>query len=296
MMKNMKDFYKAKYRGSLFIVKAGGRVIDDAKARRGLLSDIQELTENGMKVLLVYGGGHAIDAALKEAGIEPRKDQGRRITGKREMKIIKGVMAGDLGYKIGADMADLGLNGLVLNALPGPWTIIHPRERKNPDDFGYDGFISDVDSDKIMQVFESVSFIATPCISAGKKDGININADNVATALAIGTHARKLIFLSDVDGVLVNDKTASCLSDEDITGLIDDGTVTGGMQVKLENCMGALSSGVRRIHLLNGFRKHALLSEIYESVGLATMVIREEDKQSYLNEIEAEKVIEGAVI
>ena len=142
-----------------------------------------------------------------------------------------------------------------------------------------------------IEGIEGINFLATLCLSCTDKDGININADNVAVALATGTQARKLIFLSDVDGVLVDGKTVPYLTDADIPKLIEDGTVTGGMQVKLENCMSALQLGVKRIHLLDGFRKDALLTEIYDLIGQATMVIKESDRQAYLNEIEAQKVI-----
>ena len=294
-MRSIKEFYQAKYRGSLFVVKAGGRTIDDDQARLSLLSNIQELCDSGMKILLVYGGGHAIDGALIEAGIEPRKQEGRRITGPREMQIIKKVMVGDLGFKVSATMSQLGLYGVTLNSTPASWIKIVPRPRENPEDYGYDGRIEAVDHEKIRKIFEGINFLATPCLSCTDKDGININADNVAVALATGTQARKLIFLSDVDGVLVDGKTVPYLTDADIPKLIEDGTVTGGMQVKLENCMSALQLGVKRIHLLDGFRKDALLTEIYDSIGQATMVIKESDRQAYLNEIEAQKVIKEAM-
>lgn len=294
-MRNMKEFYRAKYRDSLFVVKAGGRMIADDAARMSLMNDIKELTDGGMKILLVYGGGNAIDTALGQANIQPRKVNGRRITGQREMQIIKRVMAADLGFKVTSTMADLGLYGLALNATPPSWIEVTPRPRDNPDDFGYDGTISAVDMDKIERAFAGVPFIATPCLSATAKDGININADNVAVALAKGAKARKLIFLSDVDGVLVDGKTVPYLTDHDIPRLIDEGIATGGMQVKLENCIDALKHGVRRIHLLDGFRPQALLSEIYESEGPATMIIREEDRQAYLNEVEANKVIKEMI-
>lgn len=295
-MRNMKEFYQAKYRDSLFVVKAGGRLIADDDARRQLLSDIKELTEAGIKVLLVYGGGNAIDEGLAEVGIEPRKIEGRRVTGPNEMKVVKRVMGGDLAYRIASTIAEIGLYGLTLSTLPPSWLDIYPVPRDNDDDFGYDGRINSADAEKVLAAFTGVPFISVPCQSATAKDGININADNVAVALAVGTKSRKLIFLSDVDGVLIDGKTAPFLTDNDIPGLIADGTVTGGMQVKLENCCDALNKGVNRIHLLDGFRPNALLSEVYDSVGPATMVIREEDRQSYLNEIKAENVIKETMI
>lgn len=290
-MRNIKEFYQAKYRGSLFVVKAGGRMIADKKSRTSLLTDIKELTEGGMKVLLVYGGGESIDLALQEAEIQPRKVNGRRITGSREIQLVKKVMAADLGFKVASTMAELDLDGLALTCTPPSWLSVTPRERENPDDYGYDATIDDVAMDKVNEAFNGVNFIATPCVSATAKDGVNINADNVAVALAIGAQARKLIFLSDVDGVLIDGKTAPYLTDEQIPQLIEDEIVTGGMRVKMENCLHALKSGVRRIHLLDGFREHALISEVYESEGPATMLIPAGNLQAYLNEVEAQKAI-----
>lgn len=294
-MRSMKEFYQAKYRDSLFIVKAGGRMISDEASRLSLLEDIAELTAAGIRILLIYGGGHAIDTALEQAGIAPRKVDGRRITGSREMQIIKQVMTADLGYKVNSSMAKIGLNGLVLGALPASWVKVTPRQRDNPDDYGYDGTIDSVNEAVLAAAFQGARFIATPCLSVTEKDGININADNVASALAIGCKARKLIFLSDVEGVLIDGKTAPYLTDKDIPQLIADGIVTGGMKVKLENCCDALQAGVKRIHLLDGFKPHALLREVYDSIGAATMILREEDRQAYLNEIETEKVISAGM-
>ncbi len=294
-MHSMKEFYQAKYRDNLFVVKAGGRMIADEASRKSLLSDIKELTDDGIKVLLVYGGGHAIDQALEGANIEPRKVNGRRITGSREMQLIKGVMAADLGFKVASTMAELDLYGLTLGCTPPSWIKVTPRPRDNPDDYGYDGTIDDVALDKVHKAFDGVNFIATPCLSATTKDGININADNVAVALAIGAQARKLIFLSDVDGVLIDGETAPFITDAEIPKLIEDEIVTGGMRVKMENCLHALQSGVKRIHLLDGFRPNALRSEIYDSIGPATMLLPEENRQAYLNEIETHKVIKKAL-
>ena len=244
-----------------------------------------------MKVLLVYGGGHAIDDALNEAGIAPRKVDGRRITGPQEIKVIKNVMAGTLGYKIGKTMARLDMDGLCLSVLPASWIDVRFRERENLEDYGHDGTIETVHGDPIAALFESSDFVATPCISVTEKGGVNINADNVAVALAEGCKASKLIFLSDVEGVQIDGKTSSFLTDKDIPALIADGIVTGGMQVKLENCLHAMKNGVSRIHLLNGFRQDALSNEIYRSEGPGTMIISDTKREAYLSEIETEKAM-----
>ena len=105
----------------------------------------------------MYGGGHAIDGALIEAGIEPRKQEGRRITGPREMQIIKKVMVGDLGFKVSATMSQLGLCGVTLNSTPSSWIEVVLRPRENTEDYGYDGRIEAVDHEKIRKTFEGIN-------------------------------------------------------------------------------------------------------------------------------------------
>lgn len=282
----MKKYYTEKYAGSIFVVKAGGRIIADADARHSLLQNIQDLNNFGIKVLLIYGGGQAIDEGLARANIEPRKVNGRRITGKREIEVIKSVISGDLGYRISGTMAELGMYGFCLNGIPPSWTDIKFRERDNEDDYGYDGTITKVYKDEVRDAFENISFIACPCLGISTKNAVNINADDVAVTLASGAQSRKLIFLSDVDGVLIDGKTASYITDTQIPELIAQEIVTGGMRVKLENCLNALNSGVRRIHLLNGFRQDSLAKEIYSSVGPATMILKQECLPAYLEEME----------
>ena len=132
------------------------------------------------------------------------------------------------------------------------------------------------------------------CLTGVLPDGqiCNINADTVATELAIGMKAHKLIFLSDVDGVMVNGKVAEFLTMKDIPVLVKKGVVTGGMRVKLDNCAAALKSGVRRIHLINGLRKDALKKEIYEPVGPGTMLILDEEREIYTREIAVQWALE----
>jgi acetylglutamate kinase len=144
----------------------------------------------------------------------------------------------------------------------------------------------------VRKIFDGVSFIACPCTGVSNKNAVNINADNVAVALAEGVHARKLIFLSDVDGVMRNGKLLSMITDQDIPELIKSGVAEGGMKVKLENCLHALQSGVKRIHLINGSKPNALANEIYDAQGNGTMILRDDDRESYLNEIETQEVIE----
>ncbi len=286
-------FYESKFKDNLFIIKAGGKIIEDQSALDNLISNIRDLTMHGVKVLLIYGGGRAMDERAKQLGIEVKKHKGRRITDEATINLMKEVVGGTLSLNVQASMTRNNLEGLSFNAVPADWMRVELRP-KEPVDFGYVGNIQNVQSRPIARLFRIVDFIATPCLAVTQNGKhCNINADTIATQLAIGTNAHKLIFLSDVDGVKIKGESVGLITAEQIPGYISDGTVTGGMQVKLENCLSALNAGVRRIHLINGLREDALKREIYEPTGPGTMLIRESERKNYQNEVEAQKVIEG---
>ncbi len=285
-------FYESKFRDALFIVKASGSVIENEQARNNLIANVKELNLLGIKIILIYGGGLAIDKALKNRGIEIKKHQGRRITDAPTMKVIREVIGGDLSLSIYETMQRNNVKGSNFNAVPSDWlnVVLRPKE---PIDFGFVGDIKGVNTRPIKRKLKITNFIASPCISISKDGHLcNINADTVATQLAAGLKADKLIFMSNVDGVKVGDKTALMVTAEEIPTLIKDGIVTDGMKVKIENCLEALNSGVKRIHLINGLRQDALHEEIFESAGSGTMVLRESERNNYINEIEVQKAIE----
>ncbi len=285
-------FYESKFKDNFFVIKAGGKIIEDDEALNNLLCNIRELTMQGIKILLIYGGGRAMDIEAEKRGVEVQKTGGKRITDEANMDIMKHVLGGDMSLKVSGAMAKAKLDGLSFNAVPADWMSVSLQPKVKGDDFT--GGIHNVYERPVNRLFRTVNFVACACIAI-TEDGTacNINADTIATQLAIGTKAHKLMFLSDVDGVKIKDEVADIITSEQIEGLIADGTATGGMQVKLENCKAALDAGVRRIHLMSGLRKDALKKEIYEPVGPGTMLFSESERQSYTNEVEAQKLIEG---
>ncbi len=285
MINSFKKFYRNLFQGQLFVVKAGGRIITDKGARENLIANIQELTNDGIKILLIYGGGESIDIAMKEAGLEPFKIDGRRISSADDIKIIKKTLTGDLGFKLSESLVKARLPSTVLNALPPHWTTAKRRPNEG-DIVRFDGTLEKIDSDAIREHFSATDLAVCPCL-AFSEDGtaLNINADNVAIQLASETKANKLILLTDIDGVMADGKVQSYLTARQIEELITDGTVKDGMRVKLENCVDALRNGVKRVHILNGFKEDALRNEIYTSEGMGTMIIRESEKENYQKEL-----------
>jgi acetylglutamate kinase len=286
-------YYESKFKDNFFVIKAGGKVIEDAQYLENLLSNIRDLTHKGIKVLLVYGGGRAMDEEADNRKLKVQKIDGRRVTDKAAMEVMRHVVGGDLSLSVSAAMARVKLEGLSLNAVPADWMNVVKRPKK-PIDYGFVGDVHGVNVRPINRLFRFSNFVACACLAiTDKGEVVNINADTVATELAIGVKAHKLMFFSDVDGVLIKGKTADVITDKQIDKLIKDGTATGGMRVKLENCKAALQAGVRRIHLLSGLREDALKTEIYESTGPGTMLFSEAERKSYENEIETQRLIEG---
>lgn len=285
-------FYHSKFMDNLFVVKASGDLIEDDQALDSLIRNIKNLTLHGIRIILVYGGGRATDAVLKSRNIPIWKIEGRRVTDETTLDVMKEVIAGKLSTRVSEKIAEHNVEGVSLNTVPADWISVKLRD-KEPVDYGFVGDITGSRKRNILRGFKVTNFIAVPCLcwAEQEKTLCNINADTVATELAIGAGANKIIFLSNVDGVIKDGKTISVISSDEISELIKDGTVTDGMQVKMENCTRAMQTGVKRIHLINGMRENALEKEIFEAIGPGTMLISEDEKDHYENEIEIQKAI-----
>lgn len=284
MIKSFKKFYRQLFEDKLFIIKASGRIIEDKTARENMIENIKNFTENGIKVLLIYGGGAAIDLAMHDQGLIPTKIDGRRISSQDDIKIIKRTLVGDLGFKLSESMIKKNMPSTILNAIPPHWSKAIRRPKENGV-LRFDGTLTDINANNIRNHFTSTNLAICPCLAL-TEDGtaLNVNADNVAIELAINIAADKLILLTDIDGVMIDNKVQSVLTTTDITQLIKDNIVTDGMRVKLENCADAVRSGVQRVHILNGLKKDTLKKEIYTSEGIGTMIVRKEEKTKYLQQ------------
>lgn len=284
-------FYEAKFADTLFVVKASGDVVADDAALTSLMGDVRALTFRGIRVLLIYGGGGPVDAALAERGVEPRKHEGRRVTDAATLAVMHEVLGGRLSLRVHAAMTAAGIEGLSFNAVPPGWLDVALRPTE-PVDFGLVGDVRAARGRAIHRAFRAAPCVACACLAATPEgQSVNINADTVATELAIGAGADKLLLLSNVDGVMVGGERAFVITDDEIPGLIESGQAHGGMRVKLENCARALEAGVARVHIINGTEPGALSREIFESVGPGTMVLKAAERDAYLREVEIHKTI-----
>lgn len=279
-----KRYYISKFKGKVFVVKIGGEVVASEEILKNILSDIKELSDLGIYIVLVHGGGVQADTISAKLGHTPKKVNGRRITTATDLEIVKMIYGGSLNLDILGMFTKLGAKGIRVSGLDGSLLQVKLRD-KEKFDYGYVGDIVSVNSE-ILYLLLKKGFIPVVSPVAATEEGVivNINADTIATELAIELEAEKFILLTKGRGVYDGDKLLSVLTVRESLDLIKKGIVTDGMLVKVENGVHAVESGVKRFQIIDGLHPHSLLKEVFTKKGLGTMIISDEGKEKYLNE------------
>ncbi|MFA6992690.1 MAG: acetylglutamate kinase [Candidatus Gracilibacteria bacterium] len=279
-----KKLYLSKFKRKIFVLKIGGEVVQEKIILEKILKDIKELINYGIKVVLVHGGGKQADVLAHQIGHKPVKVNGRRVTSEKDLEIAKMLYGGSLNLEILVLMKKLKMKGIRVSGLDGNLLSVCLRD-KHPFDFGYVGDIKKVNP-KIIKDLLKEKYMPVVSPLAGTSDGVivNINADTIATELAIALKAEKLILFTAVDGIYHGKKLLNFLTLEESKKAISDGYVKDGMAVKLTNCMRAVEGGVKRVHVINGLYPHSLLGEVLTKQGIGTMIISDKEKYAYSNE------------
>lgn len=278
--------YIQDFSGSLVVVKVGGSVQESPENLMRLLSDIAFMRTVGIKVILVHGGGKAISRAMEREGIPPNFVQGLRVTDERTISVVEQVIK----HEVNANILRLLNNNFHVLARPlhGDWVMtVRKVTGTDPEtgatlDWGYVGEPVRVKTEAIAQMTDAgVIPVITP-LGVGEEAGLlyNVNADIAAVAIAKAMRVRKLVFISDVPGLLrdVNDPGSliSTLRLGDVQKLKDDGVISGGMLPKIDSCVEAIEAGVQRVHLVDGRMPHSLLLEIFTKQGVGTEIKADE--------------------
>ncbi|MEX0676471.1 MAG: acetylglutamate kinase [Pirellulales bacterium] len=272
------------FRDKVTVIKLGGSLLDDVDAMRHLLVDIVFMETVGMRPVVVHGGGAAINRAMDAAGLVPRFIQGRRYTDEATLAIVERVLAYETNEQIAERIEAFGgraapLNFRTTGVLFGERLVLED-ERGKPIELGSVGTVTRVDRGTINNLCYAgaVPVIPSMCVSeSGEK--LNVNADTAATAVALALGAEKLIYMSDVNGVRRQKDDAASLFDSltasQALGLIREGVIDKGMIPKVEACLDTLGKGVRKIHIIDGRERHALLLEIYTNKGVGTEIVKD---------------------
>ena len=262
------------FRHKVFVVKYGGSILENEIIRKYVLEDIVFLSLVGIRIILVHGGGPHISSRLSELGIKSEFHEGIRVTDKQTLKIV-GEELDKLNKKIVDEIKYLKGD---VTGLKGEENIIHVQKKKASKDLGFVGTITAIDQEAIESHLKKGKIVVmSPMGVSVEKQPHNINADEVASAIATSMKAEKLVVLTNVQGVLrkMDDPHSlmSTLTIDQVNQLIDSKIINGGMIPKVRSCLEALVGGVRKSHIIDARLQHALLLEIFTDKGVGTQIL-----------------------
>jgi acetylglutamate kinase len=273
--------YIQKFRGQTFVIKYGGSAMEDENQVERLLRDIVFLEAVGINPVIVHGGGKAISAKMREAGIAPRFVNGLRVTDEASVKIVEETL--DLEINPGI-VTTIHKHGGHAEGLSGKTVFVSRKlaPQKQSDgteaDLGFVGEAVSVATEKVLDaVKKEIVPVISPIGATAEGQVLNINADVAAAALAAGLKAHKLIFVSDVPGIMRDpsqpDTLIPTVTSEQTQALIKEKVIDGGMIPKVESAVRALEAGVGKIHMIGGHIAHCLLLEIFTNSGVGTEIV-----------------------
>jgi acetylglutamate kinase len=274
-----------RYDEATIVVKYGGHAMGNEDVARDFARDMVLLEQSGVNPVVVHGGGPQIGDMLAKLGIKSEFAAGLRVTDKATVEIVEMVLAGSINKQIvgfinaegGRAIGLCGKDGNMVTASKVSRTVIDPDSNiEKVVDLGFVGEPSKVDTTVLDQVLgrELIPVLA-PVAQGADGATYNVNADTFAGAIAGALKAKRLLFLTDVPGVLdKNKKLIKELSVGRIRELIADGTITGGMIPKVETCMYALEQGVEGVVILDGQAPHAVLVELLTDHGAGTLITK----------------------
>ena len=266
--------YMRRFAGETLVVKYGGHAMSNDEAAVSFAQDLVLLQSIGIKVVVVHGGGPQIQTMLDRVGIKSTFKNGYRVTDEATMEIVRMVLVGKVNQEIVSRINKVGGRAMGLSGADGG-LLIGRQVTVGGEDVGRVGVIEQVDDSEIRLLTDGglIPVIAPVAVDADGEP-LNINADLAAGAVAAHLKARKLLLMTDVDGVLDADgQVMSTLESADIGRMIDDGTLSGGMIPKMKCSADAVAAGVRKVHIVNGRIKHAMLLELFTDSGVGTEVI-----------------------
>ncbi len=276
--------YMQSYRDKTILIKFGGSAMDRPDLVESLMRDIVVMEAMGLNPVVVHGGGKAISKAMTEAGLEARFINGLRVTSREAVDIVERTLSGTINPGLVELMRGFGGKAV---GIPGTNVFVGEKlaekdEEGNPVDIG---MVGSVIGCQLARVEEALSLQLTPIISPlarelGTQQALNVNADLAAAALARELKPVKLVYISDVPGLLQDPNDFSTIirsiNRKEAYELIEQGVIKGGMIPKVKSAVDALNAGVRKVHFIDGRLPHTMLLEIFTPEGIGTEIVREQ--------------------
>jgi acetylglutamate kinase len=276
--------YIQQFRGKTMVIKLGGHAMVDACVMETTIKDIVLLHMLGIRVVVVHGGGPEITDKMKALGKEPRFVGGLRITDSDTLEVAQMVLVGKISTKIVSLISKQGAKGVGISGNDANLIIaqrmnsriVEIEGKKEEVDLGYVGDIVQVNPGVLDVLLDSdIIPVVSPLAIDTCGNDLNINADTAAGSIAAAMNAFKLISMTDVDGIMNEERTKvyQRVSVDEAWTLFDDGTIREGMIPKVKAVLDAIGMGVRHGHIINGNRHHNLLLELFTASGVGTMIV-----------------------
>ena len=280
--------YIQRFKGKTFVVKLSGKVTEDHDRLMSLAEELALMHQVGIRICVVHGGGKQLTELAEKMGVEQTIIEGRRVTDDETLEMAKMIFGGKINTDILAALRHRGIHAVGLSGIDG--NIVHAERRPPKEiidratgesahvDFGHVGDIIEIDA-RLLTVLLDHDYLPVVSSLGADAEGkvFNINADTIASEIAIQLKAEKLVLLSDVDGIFLKtgepETKLSRLSANEAEDLIKSGAATGGMIPKLQNIVELLRRGVKSAHIINGNSRNSLLAEVFTDEGTGTMIV-----------------------
>ena len=261
--------YVEKYKGETIVIKYGGNVLIDRNIFDNFIQDIYILSKLGLSIVVVHGGGPRIKKELEKSNIPTKFIKGLRVTDEKIINIVEKVLI-EFNNDIVDSLNKKGLKSVPINTKTKNIINVIPEKKE----LGFVGIPEKINNDVIDELIKSNQIpVVAPLGLGNGKQAYNINGDTAAGAIAKSLKSRRLLLMTNVEGVLNKEKKLmSEISSTKIFGMIKDGTITGGMIPKINTCLDSVSNGVRGVVIMDGRKPHSILNEIFSDIGAGTLI------------------------
>ena len=261
--------YIEKYKNDLIVIKYGGNVFIDREIFNNFIEDISILSKLGISIVIIHGGGPRIKRELDKSNIESKFIRGLRVTSEKIINIVEKVLI-EFNKDIVSSLSEKGIKAISLNTQENNVINVVPES----EELGFVGIPDKINVDIIKDKINQKLIPVISPLGLGKNNqSYNINGDNAAGAIAKSLKSRRLLLMTNVEGVLnKNSKLINEISSLEITDMIKDGTITDGMIPKINTCLDAINNGVTAVAIIDGRKKHSVLFEIFSDKGSGTLI------------------------
>ena len=261
--------YVEKYKDETIVIKYGGNVLIDRSIFNNFIEDIGVLNKLGLSIVVVHGGGPRIKRELEKSNITTKFIKGLRVTDKNIIDIVEKVLI-DFNNDIVNSLNEKGSKAISINTKTKNIINVSPENKE----LGFVGIPKKINNDTINEIIKNNQIPVVAPLGLGENDqAYNINGDTAAGAIAKSLKSRRLLLMTNVEGVLNKEKKLiSEISSSKVLEMIKDKTITGGMIPKINTCLDSVNNGVRGVVIMDGRKQHSILNEIFSDTGAGTLI------------------------